>query len=83
MTTFTLFALLLLIVSYGVWQYHKLLKWKRELQEWQSRKDAFRIEVNATTALYQKWQKDLEHREKVWKEFKQKVEKDLKWNWMI
>ncbi|MDE1323871.1 hypothetical protein L9W97_01890 [Vibrio aestuarianus] len=76
MGIFTLLALLLLIVSYGILQYRKLLKWKHELEAWK--------EYNQDMAeMLLSWHRTLEHREKVWKEFKLKVEKDLKWNWKI
>lgn len=62
MNGFTLLGLLLLIVTYGVWQYRTLLHWKNDLHA---------------------WERDLTHREKVWGALKNKVNKDLKWNWKI
>lgn len=76
MGALTLLGLLLLIVSYGVWQYRKLIKWKHELQVWKE-------DNQDQTEILLSWRRTLEHREKVWKELKEKIEKDLKWNWKI
>ncbi|EKO3452634.1 hypothetical protein Q5V23_000460 [Vibrio fluvialis] len=83
MSTFTLLGVLVLIVGYGAWQYRKLLKWKRELVEWQTRRDAEHYEYITEQVHLKAWELDLTHREKVWNEFKEKVNKDLKWNWKI
>lgn len=63
--------------------WRNLLKWKRELVEWQTEKDKGLYMVYSKQVELESWQRDLEHRERVWKDFKQKVEKDLKWNWKI
>jgi len=81
--TFTLLGLLLLIVSYGVWQYRKLLKWKHELKQWEEKRNSQKYAYLVEQIHLKAWANDLEHREQVWKDFKQKVEKDLKWNWKI
>ncbi|USP05722.1 hypothetical protein LGV68_21250 [Vibrio sp. LQ2] len=83
MSTFTLLGLLVLIVGYGAGQYCKLLKWKRALQAWQHEKDQGMYKVYLKQVELESWERDLTHREKVWNEFKEKVNKDLKWNWKI
>ncbi|NOI13799.1 hypothetical protein [Vibrio hepatarius] len=87
MGALTLLGLLLLIVSYGVWQYRKLIKWKNELKERESRMtqsfNAAYDEQEAARGQLAAWNRDLNRREIAWQEFKEKIEKDLKWNWKI
>ncbi|MCG9578132.1 hypothetical protein L1D14_18110 [Vibrio tubiashii] len=87
MGTLALLGLLLLIVSYGVWQYRKLLKWKHQLDVWQSRLELLRDEVyeerDSARQQLAAWNRDLNRREIAWQEFKEKIEKDLKWTWKI
>ncbi len=59
-------------IYYGVRQYQKLIKWKKQLNN-------FSTTLNAEYAFLEACERDLSHREKVWNDLKDKIEKDSKW----
>ncbi len=81
MTGFTALALFILIFAYGIWQYRKLIKWKRELQRKEEHNQDLTEGLLAWHQSSTAWDRDLSHRERVWKDFKQHIEKELKWDW--
>lgn len=74
------FAFSIFHVSYWGYKHNQLLYKKRELDA--DKESTFHFCQRWKDDLAA-WERDLYKREKVWKEFKQKVEKDLKWNWKI
>ncbi|MCC4787513.1 hypothetical protein AB6E39_05925 [Vibrio splendidus] len=89
--TFFMIGFLGLWFLFNVWQYHKLVKWKKQLKEWQEQNQdrtelllawrttlVNRIRLENVGSL-EKWERDLSHREKVWNDLKDKIEKDSKW----
>ena len=73
------FLVAIFLACWGLYLYRTSLNWKRSLRKYEKQLDKYHTNVLAREMFIEACDRDLDRREKVWNDLKDKIEKDSKW----